>query len=188
MCSKLTIIISLLGIVPLVSGGMQAPDNFFFSFKKDLNSFGVKSRSKKNMVRQKNKKVFMPESMKRNDFADKSIIMEDKIDDFDRAEENLFHAVEKIEKVAICIAHDMVHDEVDILFGKDHGHSLHTDCNEDNDDILRHVPHRRRSSSNNKKDNCQMTTKTEEKEGHKPSFDHFMESYAQNCLASQYGW
>eukprot|EP01083_Nonionella_stella_P305657 1067151_1 len=185
MCSKLTIIISLLGIVPLVSGGMQAPDNFFFSFKKDLNSFGVKSRSKKNMVRQKNKKVFMPESMKRNDFFDKSIITEDKIDDFDRAEENLFHAVEKIEKVAICIAHDMVHDEVDILFGKDHGNYLPTECNDDNDDIPSQLPHCRRSSSNNKKEVFQMSTKSNEKV---PSFDQFMENYAQNCFASQFGW
>ena len=130
----------------------------------------------------------MPESAKRNGFADKSTIMEDKIDDFDRAEENLFHAVEKIENIAIRIAHDMVHDEVDILFGEDHGHSLHTDCNDDNDDILSHVPHHRRSSSNNKKDVCQMSTKTKEKEGHNPAFDQFMESYAQNCVASQYGW
>eukprot|EP01083_Nonionella_stella_P019366 53842_1 len=186
MCSKLTIIIYLLSILQLVRGGMQAPDNFFFSFKKDLNSFGAKNRSKKKFVSQKNMKVFMPESSaKRNGFADKSTITEGNIDDFERAEENLFHAVEKIEKVAIHIAHDMVHDEVDILFGKDHGNYLPTECNDDNDDIPSQLPHCRRSSSNNKKEVFQMSTKSNEKV---PSFDQFMENYAQNCFASQFGW
>ncbi len=48
-------------------------------------------------------------------------------DDFDAAEENIFRAVENVERKVINFAESMVRDEVDILFGKDHGHPIHDD-------------------------------------------------------------
>jgi len=46
-------------------------------------------------------------------------------DEFDRALESLFNAVERAEKRVINVAEMLLHDEVDILFGKDHGHAIH---------------------------------------------------------------
>ena len=47
------------------------------------------------------------------------------IDDFDRAEKSIFDKVEFVEKVALNSAINLIHDEVQVLFGKDHGGSLH---------------------------------------------------------------
>ena len=46
-------------------------------------------------------------------------------DDYERAEKKIFRVVETVEKKAIDIAGDLIQDEVDILFGKDHGHAIH---------------------------------------------------------------
>lgn len=52
-------------------------------------------------------------------------IRHERMDDFDKAEEGFFHAVENIERNAVNMARNLVRDEVDVLFGKDHGHSFH---------------------------------------------------------------
>ncbi|GFH47561.1 predicted protein [Chaetoceros tenuissimus] len=43
-------------------------------------------------------------------------------DNFGRAKRSFIHAIEDVEKKAIKLAENMIHDEVDVLFGKDHGH------------------------------------------------------------------
>ena len=45
--------------------------------------------------------------------------------DFDHAEENIFNKVENVEKAVLNAASSLLHDEVDVLFGCDHGASLH---------------------------------------------------------------
>ncbi len=78
--------------------------------------------------------------------------------DYERAEEEIFHHVEDFEKAAINVAHDMVHDEVDILFGKSHGHDVHDeDARNDNSD--ENTSNRRRSRSD-RKEVKQMQTST----------------------------
>ncbi len=73
--------------------------------------------------------------------------------DYERAEKEIFNHVEDFEKAAINVAHDMVHDEVDILFGKNHGHAT----SDDGDD---NTSTRRRSRSDRKEvKQMQMSTK-----------------------------
>merc|ERR550539_30186 len=46
------------------------------------------------------------------------------IDDFDAAEKSIFDSVENVEKAVLNTASSLIHDEVDVLFGRDHGGSL----------------------------------------------------------------
>lgn len=48
-----------------------------------------------------------------------------RLDDFEEAEQHFFDAVERAEKKVLNVAANLMHDEVDILFGKDHGHPIH---------------------------------------------------------------
>mmetsp|Transcript_18747 Transcript_18747/g.27776 ORF Transcript_18747/g.27776 Transcript_18747/m.27776 type:complete len:83 (-) Transcript_18747:290-538(-) len=48
-------------------------------------------------------------------------------DDFEEAEQHFFDVIERAEKKVINVARTLVQDEVDILFGKDHGHAIHDD-------------------------------------------------------------
>ena len=50
-------------------------------------------------------------------------------DDYETAEEKIFHLVENVEKKAVGVAENLLHDEVDFLFGKDHGHAIHDNRN-----------------------------------------------------------
>lgn len=45
--------------------------------------------------------------------------------DFDRAEKDIFMSVENAEKAVLKAASNLIHDEVDVLFGADHGSSIH---------------------------------------------------------------
>lgn len=49
------------------------------------------------------------------------------LEDYEKAEEKIFKTVEKVEKKAFGIAESLLHDEVDILFGKDHRQAIHDD-------------------------------------------------------------
>ncbi len=127
-------------------------------------------------------------------------------DDFNRAEGKFFHAVENIEKKAITVAHDLIHDEVDVLFGKDHGHheqenSIDMDGDHDHDhDHAFHLPifgGRRRGSGSafSKKNHVhQVTSSTKvndtdnNEEETDEKFLNFMESYAENCFNPHGGW
>jgi hypothetical protein len=48
-------------------------------------------------------------------------------DDVDRAEESIFHRVESVEKSILNTAGALIHDEVDVLFGSNHGSKQHQD-------------------------------------------------------------
>ena len=48
-------------------------------------------------------------------------------DDFEDVEQHFFDVIERAEKKVINMARTLVQDEVDILFGKDHGHAIHDD-------------------------------------------------------------
>ena len=48
-----------------------------------------------------------------------------RLDDFEEAEQHFFDVVERAEKKVLNVAANLMHDEVDILFGKDHGHPIH---------------------------------------------------------------
>jgi len=56
-------------------------------------------------------------------------------DDYETAEEKIFHLVENVEKKAVGVAENLLHDEVDILFGKDHGHAIHDNRNLSTDEM-----------------------------------------------------
>ena len=45
--------------------------------------------------------------------------------DFDRAERRIFHAIGSAEKAILKVASNLIHDEVEVLFGADHGSSIH---------------------------------------------------------------
>jgi hypothetical protein len=40
---------------------------------------------------------------------------------FGKAKDNIIHTLDQVEKKVLYVAEQMIHDEVDILFGKDHG-------------------------------------------------------------------
>jgi hypothetical protein len=48
-------------------------------------------------------------------------------DDSEEAEQHFFDVIERYEKKIINIAKTLVQDEVDTLFGRDHGNSIHND-------------------------------------------------------------
>jgi len=47
------------------------------------------------------------------------------VNDFEEAEEIFFNTVENVEKAILHSVESLLHDEVDVLFGIDHGASLH---------------------------------------------------------------
>mmetsp|Transcript_6740 Transcript_6740/g.9666 ORF Transcript_6740/g.9666 Transcript_6740/m.9666 type:complete len:157 (+) Transcript_6740:160-630(+) len=117
MFSKPSFAILLLGL--LAVNAEHLSDMVFMSLKEDLNSIGVKEsriRLEKKVLNAK--KVSLEESIQPR--------IRHEMDDFDKAEEGFFHAVENIERNAVNMARNLVYDEVDVLFGKDHGHS-HSD-------------------------------------------------------------
>ncbi len=125
-------------------------------------------------------------------------------DDFERAEGKFFHAVENIEKKAINVAHSLIHDEVDVLFGKDHGHhhdenghqnenSMHIN----DDDHMFHLPifgGRRRGSSSGSgsesivKNQAHQISATDCSDESDEKLLNFMENYAENCFNPHGGW
>jgi hypothetical protein len=42
-------------------------------------------------------------------------------DNFGKAKDNLLHTLDQVEKKVLRVAEQVIHDEVDVLFGKDHG-------------------------------------------------------------------
>jgi len=87
--------------------GTASPDNFFFAFDKDLHTFGMRQQ-----FRDKNSG---------GGVKDKSIKMTTDAanieDDFDKAEEEIFHRVEDAERVVLDAAGDLMRDEVNVIFG-----------------------------------------------------------------------
>eukprot|EP01083_Nonionella_stella_P142897 442953_1 len=111
MFSKPSLAILLLGLLSVNAEHLS--DMVFMSLKEDLNSFGVrKSRNRFGNKVLNAKKVSLDSIQPR---------IRHEMDDCDKAEEGFFHAVENIERNAVNTARKLVHDEVDVLFGKDHG-------------------------------------------------------------------
>jgi len=82
------------------------PDNFFLSLDKDLHTlFGVRHRDKKSDL------------VKDDDDIKKTTEVHTTVDDFDRAEEEIFHKVENAERAVLNAAGDLVRDEVNTIFG-----------------------------------------------------------------------
>lgn len=115
-------------------------------------------------------------------------------DNFGRAKNNLFHAIEEVEKKALHVAEQLVHDEVDILFGKDHGQPIHDEKMQKTDlELIKPVKVRRLSTTPSTR-KIKMTTEyvksthphetTELPHG---NFLDFMENYANHCH-SQFGY
>eukprot|EP01083_Nonionella_stella_P051013 135479_1 len=116
MFSKPSLAILLLGLLSVNAEHLS--DMVFMSLKEDLNSFGIKdSRNRLENKVLNAKKVSLEPIQPR---------IRHEMDDFDKAEEGFFHAVENIERNAVNMARNLVHDEVDVLFGKDHG-QFHSD-------------------------------------------------------------
>jgi hypothetical protein len=108
-------------------------------------------------------------------------------DNFVRVKDNFLHAIVDVEKKALRIAENLVHDEVNILFGKDHGHAIHDE--KINPQPIKPVSARLTSTSSISKKNkvamdVQATTGTHLREKEEPPhalFLDFMENYADNC-------
>ena len=85
----------------------------------------------------------------------------DKVDgnpliDYERAEEEIFHHVEDFEKAAINVAHNLLHDEVETLFGD---HVIHDSSTSEN---VEKISSTRRSRSGKKEvQQVQVSTKKE---------------------------
>lgn len=90
------------------------PDNFLISLDNDLRRV-FRGKSKTTDAKTKNQK-------KVQEVTTKSLL-----DDYEMAEEKIFRTLESVEKKAFGVAETLIHDEVDILFGKDHGHAIHDD-------------------------------------------------------------
>jgi len=107
-------------------------------------------------------------------------------DNFGRVKDNLLHAIVDVEKKALRIAENLVHDEVNILFGKDHGHAIH-DEKIDPQPIKPVSARLTPTSSISKKNKVAMEVKAtgthlrEKEEPPHALFLDFMENYADNC-------
>jgi len=99
------------------------------------------------------------------------------LDNFGRVKDNLLHAIVEVEKKALHIAENLVHDEVDILFGKDHGHAIH---DEKIDPQLIKPVSARLTATSSKKHKIKMA-KVQDEPSHALFLD-FMENYADNCF------
>ena len=67
-----------------------------------------------------------------------------RLDDFEVAEQHFFDVVERAEKKVLNVAANLMHDEVDILFGKDHGHPIH-DVHDDPKEVQEKVVREKQS-------------------------------------------
>ena len=76
--------------------------------------------------------------------------------DFDRAEESIFNKVENVEKAVLGAASSLLHDEVDVLFGNNHGATLHR-------------PHNKVDSGKKEKDVKNVSMKTMKETSRKPN-------------------
>lgn len=106
-------------------------------------------------------------------------------DNFGRVKDNLLHAIVDVEKKALRIAENLVHDEVNILFGKDHGLAIHDE--KIDPQPIKPVSARLTPTSSRKKNKVAMEVKAtgthlrEEEEPPHALFLDFMENYADNC-------
>jgi|EP01083_Nonionella_stella_P047628 hypothetical protein len=94
--------------------GNARPDNFLLTFDKDLRVFGVRNGG----ARSRGISIPIKEDKKTEE-----VKVVTNINDFDRAEQSIFDTVENVEKAVLNTAGNLLRDEVDILFGKNHGSS-----------------------------------------------------------------
>lgn len=173
------IIVAALSSFLVSSKADTHPDNFMMSFDKDLKRFGM-FRNKRNIdAKDKNHKKM------------KTIKTKNLLDDYEVAEEKIFNAVEKVEKVAVDVAESLVHDEVDVLFGKDHVHSIRDGKTIS---LKLDAPVRARRSIRmpfgvrKSMKNVKVTDKSsQEKKNELPhnQFLDFMDTYAEHCHTSE---
>lgn len=89
-----------------------APDNFFLTFDKDLHAFGMKEQ-----LRNK-KSIGVEETIK----LTPNVVHTE--DDFDKAEEEIFHRVKDAERAVRGVAGDLMRDEVNVIFGDIKKHNV----------------------------------------------------------------
>ena len=113
-------------------------------------------------------------------------------DNFGKVKDNLFHAIEEVEKKALHVAEQLVHDEVETLFGKDHGHVIHDEkFSQIHPEPIK--PARARNASTTPSEKHKMTKYAKSTDPHETTelpqgnFLDFMENYANNCH-SQFGY
>jgi len=99
--------VAVMIVVPIrMADATATPDNFFLSFDKDLHTFfGVRHRDKKSNL------------VKDDDDIKKTTEAHTTVDDFDKAEEEIFHKVENVERAVLNAAGALLHDEVNTIFG-----------------------------------------------------------------------
>mmetsp|Transcript_17331 Transcript_17331/g.21179 ORF Transcript_17331/g.21179 Transcript_17331/m.21179 type:complete len:161 (+) Transcript_17331:132-614(+) len=119
---KMMLLLNLLIFLSILSVVLSnaTPDNFLLTFDRDLRSFGVRKRRSKSMPFTNTNKKSFGTNKKMNE-----VKVVSNTDDFDRAEQTFFDIVENTERAVLKTAESLIHDEVNVLFGKDHGHSLH---------------------------------------------------------------
>jgi len=106
-----------LSFFALLSGGSceSMPDKMNVPLEKNMKLFGVTVyRRRAPKMSKKDEMVQEVKGIRRQD-------------DFEEAEQHFFDVIERAEKKIINVAKTLVRDEVDTLFGKDHGHPIHDD-------------------------------------------------------------
>mmetsp|Transcript_18748 Transcript_18748/g.27777 ORF Transcript_18748/g.27777 Transcript_18748/m.27777 type:complete len:133 (-) Transcript_18748:290-688(-) len=109
---------TLIAFIALLNGanGSSLADDFNLPLEKDLKLFGVNLNSRR-----------ISTQMAKNSEMTQEVKGIRRPDDFEEAEQHFFDVIERAEKKVINVARTLVQDEVDILFGKDHGHAIHDD-------------------------------------------------------------
>lgn len=69
------------------------------------------------------------------------------MNDLDQAEETFFNKIENMEKSILHSAESLIHDEVDVLFGVNHGASLHKSESSAKTKVVKDVNMKKRGGS-----------------------------------------
>jgi len=176
------------------------PDNFMFSFDKDLRTFAMRRRNTDNPTPTKKKDISPTTFTTSRRRRDEEVGLTNSEDNFGKAKDNILDTLDKVEKNVLRVAEHLIHDEVDILFGKDHGSAI-KDSNDGDENAFFHHTNKPRKfsyrdvpSENNHFPNKKMTMDVkvanapfENKILPHSLFLDFMESYAENCHA-QFGY
>ena len=126
--------------------------------------------------------------------TDASVNVNDDAGDYEVAEEKIFRAIENVERKIVNTAEHLVLDEVDILFGKDHGHAIHDERTisiEDSNEsesyrgrrgsrMIPSIPFTRKKATVDVKASSGEENKKKEQPKHSALVD-LLDSYAESC-------
>ena len=126
--------------------------------------------------------------------TDASVNVNDDAGDYEAAEEKIFRAIENVERKIVDTAEHLVLDEVDILFGKDHGHAIHDERTisiEDSNEsesfrgrrgsrMIPSIPFTRKKATVDVKASSGEKQKKKEQPKHSALVD-LLDSYAESC-------